>query len=304
MKFILTADTHYRKKAPRSRIDNFFQSQVTKTKWILKQCEKEGAALLIAGDVFDSSTPSFEVVYTYLNLFKNCNVDIFTIFGNHDLQNHRMSNSANTGLGLLVAAGAVIPLSATPINYNGTNLYGANWDEPIPEIINKDTYNICLLHDMIIQEKEIIPYKQEQAIEGNKLIKKYNFDLLLSGHNHQSFVCRDGNKILCNPGSISRLTSAQVNFYPIIGYIDTDIGIHSWIDMSVPLSKDVFDLENIQTSKETKIDIDNFIAAIKSNVERPNFVTAIGTHIKENDYDIIVVDLINEAMMDIKEKIK
>jgi DNA repair exonuclease SbcCD nuclease subunit len=299
MKFILSADTHYRKKAPRSRTDNYFQSQVVKTEWLLKQCKNEKAALLLAGDIFDSSTPSFEVVSTYLNLFKNSTTDIFTIFGNHDLQNHRMSNSANTGLGLLVAAGAVTPLSSTPINYKGTDLYGANWDEPIPQIAEKNKYNVCLIHDMIIQEEEIIPYKQEQAIEGNYLIKKYDFDLMISGHNHQSFVCKDGSKILCNPGSISRLTSAQIDHRPRIGCIDTDIGIYSWIDIPVSPSSEVFDLDNIQTSKETKLDMENFVTALKANVlVKPNFSTAINIHIKNNNFDDAVVDLLHAALKD------
>lgn len=297
-KLIITADWHLRLTAPRSRIDDFYGGQLKKVEWILQRAIKEEAAIIIAGDICDKPNSGFRLVFDCIELFKKYNVEIFGILGNHDIQNHRLSSWTNTSLGLFQVADTIKLLNKEPLKYKKVNLYGMHWGESlIEQVENKDEYNLCVLHDMIIDSEKLYD-GQEKAIVGHTLLQDTPFSFFATGHNHQQILCEENNKILCNPGSISRMNTTQLDFQPKIGLIDTDIQSFEWIDIPVPKSSDVFDIDNIQTDKQTEIDMEDFIIELKKKgiPQTRKYEKEIALCIKYGNYSDEIVDIINEAM--------
>ena len=75
---------------------------------------------------------------------------------------------------------------------------------------------------MIIKTKEDTLWPGQVATDGlGQLEKQKEFDLILTGDNHQSFCITSNGRWLLNPGSMMRMRADQVDHNPIVGIYDT-----------------------------------------------------------------------------------
>jgi predicted phosphodiesterase len=98
------------------------------------------------------------------------------------------------------------------------NIVGCHWKEEIKEAPLKkaNEYNILVMHTMISLNK-IEKSKVFTSIKAlDLLVKCKGYDLILSGHNHNSFVEKNGRSILVNPGSITRTAINQIDHQPCL----------------------------------------------------------------------------------------
>lgn len=281
MKILLTGDWHLTVNQPKKRIDNYFKAQRKKLEFIFNLAmEKDCYIILQPGDFFDSHKANDFLKRDIINLIKEINPPhIKTIFGQHDLRYHS-SDTKNTPLRVLEAAAVLDVLSYE--KYGDTNLYGASWFEDIPKVTTKGI-NILVIHKMIIKDK-LLWEGQEDATKANILLRTHNFDLIVSGDNHESFVLSHRNKQLVNCGSLMRMTTAQLDHKPVVYIYNTkDKSLEEHFIPIEPVEK-VFDLSTIEKEKKENKELEAFVAHLKSDakIEGLDYAKNLFAYTKEN----------------------
>lgn len=202
---ILTGDWHLRETQPIARTDDFWEAQWDKVQQIKELQEKYDCPVWMAGDLFHHWKPSpYLLTETISRLPARMNV----VAGNHDLPQHNMDLLHKSGLQTLVKAGAV------------TLLEGTHWgEEPF-----HGTFLIpSVTHDKVIAVWHVMTYVGEKPWPGctdlnaRQILEKYpQFALILTGHNHKTFVKEIDGRLLVNPGSLTRQTTDQINHKPCV----------------------------------------------------------------------------------------
>jgi len=269
MKFLCTSDWHTRITNPRYRTDNYYESLMKKIGWIFDLADEEQCtAILHGGDLCDSPDQSNNVKVDIIKLCHKYKISLYIIAGQHDLLYRKFSN---TTLAVLAEAGVVTILNSDPIIYDDNiNIYGASWEEEIPEVIDKDATNILLIHKMIVQDKPLWPGQTDYTTAKSTLLKYADYYLIVSGDNHNSFMAtttteKKQGSVLLNCGSLMRTTVAQREHRPCIWIYDVDL--HSFKQHFIPIApiEDVMDLETADEIKEKNEALEAFMEGLSSD---------------------------------------
>lgn len=248
--YILTSDWHLRDDQPMCRTDNYFKAQEKKLKFIQKLSkENNNCSVLCAGDLFHRarSSPYLEA-YTIRTLPKN----FISIPGQHDLLNHNISKFYNSSIGVLWASGILATGNLNIIENKIENIY---------------TYEtIGIVHKFIQKPND----QQDKIIGGSSALyflkkhKKYN--LILTGDNHKTFIIEHEGRLLINPGSLMRMTAAQINHKPCVFLYYKDNNTVKQIFL--PIEKNIIDREHIVKEERKEKRFEAFIKQLESY---PNF---------------------------------
>ncbi len=125
MRILLLSDTHIRSTSPVGRIDNFLETQKKKWKFILSQ---HVDCIIQAGDLFDNSRPSYELLNEFILLFKEYNIPLYIILGQHDLL-MRNKDINKTVIGILQKTGLVDIIPYDGIQIGNVEIYGKSYGE-------------------------------------------------------------------------------------------------------------------------------------------------------------------------------
>jgi len=223
MKIVCSGDWHIRSTATKYRNPDYYDLMFGKIEWILQLAAKVGSLVILQpGDFFDTPDISNKTMIKVIQTIGETRV--FTIYGQHDT---KYRNIDNTALTILAEADVVELLNDEPVEYEENkqvDIYGASWETDIPKVDNKNHYNILVLHRMITKGGPLFP-DQTDYDDATKFAKSYNqFDLIVSGDNHQSFSYiaeHDHEATLINCGSLMRMTTAQYKHKPCVWIADT-----------------------------------------------------------------------------------
>ena len=106
MKFLYFTDTHIRGTTPKNRLDTFSETIKLKLTEVMQIAEKEQVDLMLhGGDVFDRPDLSPNVVGQFAKLFREVQIPIYAISGNHDTFGHNPDTFSRTMLVLLDSFG-------------------------------------------------------------------------------------------------------------------------------------------------------------------------------------------------------
>ena len=231
--FILAADTHIRDIAPACRTDNYIEAVFRKLEFLKQTATKYKIDILHSGDIGDKCFFvkrenekdkavgwTAEVYNRFVDMFTENIVSepfepiIRSIPGNHDLPNHDINNLNKSVFHSLMSSKAVHILDEDrDDNYVGYDVYGCAWDCEIPKPAYPDNINILVIHKMIINQLPLWPGQvAPKAIDILKQNPDYN--LIVSGDNHDTFVAEYNNRILVNSGSMMRSTTKQFDHKP------------------------------------------------------------------------------------------
>ena len=298
-KILFTGDWHIKASNPRNRIGMYKQQQFDKIKWILDLAEKENCDCVIQpGDLFDNRKMPEEIKRNYIYLFKEYDIPILTIYGQHDMQYHK--NKHNTAMAVLEAADAITVLGKYPTEVGGNiDVYGASWGEQIPDIVNEDNINILVIHTMVIEEKTLWP-GQKQFTKKNMLLKgNSDYDIFCCGDNHNTFYDDEHEQKLFNLGSLMRSTIAQLAHEPTVVVYDLYENLIAYHKVPIEPSETVFDVDKIDKeidradfteffnllsseAKDTGVDFETNVKIIGDKAEFTEKETAIaGNYIAE-----------------------
>lgn len=235
---ILTGDWHLRQSKPECRLDDFEEAQWKKVKFVCDLQEQHNCPVLHSGDLFDHWKPSPNLI---AKTIKNLPRNFHTVYGNHDLPYHSMKLADESGI-YAVATG------------KGLEVLSFGYWNDTPSIDSGMTINtkkVFVWHKYVHQIKHL-------HIEGesaHKLLRQYpQFDLMLTGDNHIPFVEEHENRLLVNPGCLTRQNADQIDFKP---------RVYLWyakqnkvVPIFIPIEQGVISREHLekQTQRDTRID--------------------------------------------------
>lgn len=213
MKILLVGDLHLDSVTPLSRLDNYREVTLKKLGSLFNLALKNKVThVVLTGDVFDKLDQSaiyMHDVVDMLQQFREHNINVLSIWGNHDLNRDNLEISNKTPLALLFKTGL--------INYIGNNLKGIKLDDTLTVyginftqaeqvdsiILNKDTNNLLVMH-----------YATDNTVPGESIpvSKLTKFDVVLSGHDHMYYSPKQvDNTLILRPGSFTRRTKDAYN---------------------------------------------------------------------------------------------
>lgn len=300
MKIGICGDIHLTNIQSKKRLDDYPETQYKKIKYMLDNFKEEKVSCILQpGDLFDSFKSSNFLIQRYISLFKKTNIPIYSIFGNHCLKYHS-SDVFDTPLAVLERAG-VISIIQNKFNENpklgDIHLYGCSWGEELPKIIDNKNFNVLLVHKMIVKnEKAWETQTKEQYTKALDMLKNTKFDLIVSGDNHQSFLCKSGNRYLINCGSLMRHEIDQIDHKP--HFYVFDILTKELEQFYIPIKNNVFNLMEEEEKKEKTKELEAFIDGLKKDIVITGlkFKNNIINYCKENNIDNNIITIINQSM--------
>jgi len=218
---IITADIELRIHPPVARIDNYWEALKRKIKWLSELQQKYNCPIFDGGDLFDKrykQSPShFLIQWAIRNLPKL----FFTVPGNHDLPGKSIENYSNSAMAALEAAkivrGTGDTLIANTNNKKSVYVCRIPYGQPLkePKEIPGSDYKVLLFHGMVYDNTP--PFPGCEGWEKKEVLKKFpNFDLIVTGDNHQTFTGKRGKTLLVNAGSMMRNDADQIDHKPCV----------------------------------------------------------------------------------------
>ena len=216
--FILAADDHVRNGAPECRTDNYVEAIFKKLEFRNTIAKEYNIPILHAGDIGDKSyfvkdgNGWTSTIYNR-HIEAMGSTTILCVAGNHDLPGHDIENINQSALGALIKSEDAELLDEIPTCINGIDTYGASWDCEIPKPTNHSNTNILVIHKMIINNLPLWP--GQEAPKAQDILKQNpDYDLIVSGDNHQAFTSEYKQRLLVNCGSMMRSTTKQFDHKP------------------------------------------------------------------------------------------
>jgi len=300
---ILVGDLHLMDRQPQCRTDDFWKAQEKKILWLRKLQEKHQCPVLCAGDVFDKWNSSLELVgWAIRNL-----PYMYTIYGQHDLPQHNLSLAHRSAVNVVQSANRIF-ISNKGKRYSpfdNFELYGYNYGQPYKseqlKTIRKSNNikrKIAVRHIMTYSPKLGKPFPDCTSDNARVLLKKMKeFDLILTGDNHQAFVLVDGpnERLLVNPGSFTRISADQIDHKPRVYLWWAE---HNQIRAEfVPIEEGVVTREHIEIKQEKDRRIEVFIKKLNEQMEIGlSFEENMNRFFNKNKVKQGIVDLIWEVM--------
>lgn len=217
MKFLFFGDPHLDSQNPISRLDDYRQLTLNKLNQLLEISIKNKVDVLVSvGDMFHRYDVPLSYLVEVLDIFakfKENNIEVYSIIGNHDLDRDNIKFFYRMPLNLLFSSGLVNHLNK--VSYEDVDLYGLDFTEEITKFdsneFDKEKTNILIMH-----------YATDNTVSGDSISRKYltDFDIVVSGHDHQYFKPSGENPLMLRPGSLTRRTKDEYNLTrDIIYYI-------------------------------------------------------------------------------------
>lgn len=223
MKILLTSDWHLRMDIPICRKDDFLVIQHKALLNIAKVAYINNAPILHAGDFFNTPRPykSQELENMVYDIFKD--VNIYMIPGNHCLLYHSLGNINKSSLGVISKYSNINLFTDYKIvNEFGFDLFLYKFGlEYVP-------YSIAMFHNFCSEGDLPFFMRNKRAVEADEILKS-NFinefgtiNLIVTGDNHNAFVKKYKEKVLINPGCITRQNVDKKDYLPVVYLFDTN----------------------------------------------------------------------------------
>lgn len=287
---IICSDIHARYDQPKCRIDDFLETQIKKWIWLSGLQKKYGCPILCGGDLFHKSKSPSHLISL---LFKYMPDKIYTVAGNHDLPDHSMLMYPESSIYLLNLTKKLNVVSGRE-SMPGFNIHGFAYGKPLK---NHKHYgkpkNVALIHRYIYKDKNPHDIKGSKAIQVLKDMS--DFDLIVTGDNHQPFIKQYKGRILVNPGSLTRQTSDQIKHKPRIylWYAETN-----QIDkIYVPIDKNAVSRGHLTEIEIRNEKIELFVRKLKKSKKAGiDFKTNVDIALNKNKIRSLVKKKIKEAV--------
>lgn len=240
---ILTADWHLREDTPTAFTGNFQVEQWGVVTFIANLQQQYNCIVYHAGDLFNNWKPSPWLITMAMRHLPD---NFYTIYGNHDLPQHNLELADKCGINVLQEAGKL------------TVLNGIHWGQTPPE---NSSAKMMMWHVMTYQGKKPWPGCTDPMAAS--LLRKYpQHDLILTGHNHKTFVEEHEGRVLVNPGGITRQSADQIDFKPrvFLWYAETN----TVEPVYLPYTEGAISREHIDVIEQRDARIDAFISKLNS----------------------------------------
>lgn len=287
---ILTSDWHLREDTPTCFTGDFQKEQWDAVKFINHLQEMHECPVIHAGDLFHHWKPSPWLISQVLQFLPN---KFYTIYGQHDLPQHNWELRNKSGIQAIEMADrlSVLPrvhYGQRPEDFQYPDKIGIeNW------LMLSNSRNILVWHHLTYQTK---PFPGAEGGMAAGILRKYpQFDLIVTGDNHQSFTEEYEGRLLVNPGNLTRQVADQKDFKPrvYLWYANTN----TVTSVYLPIQEGVISREHIEVKEERDARIDAFVSRLtdewdaslsfEDNIERFCEVNSVNPKVKEIIYKVI-----------------
>ena len=296
---VFTADMHLRDSKPKCRTDDFYEVQMDKLQQVLKIVDKYDAMWMDAGDFFHQARPSYKLISDVLDILTiDYKLPIFSLCGNHDQPWHNMEKIQDSGIGVLHAAGAVTFLDDSPVKYGPFKIYGCPYGGDIPEAEEWNGINILVFHGMVWPNRRGMIPGVEGILAKQMLHSHPSYDIIVSGHNHQTFCTEAKNRLLCNVGSLSRQTADQIAHQPCILVVESkDGGGFNWHLEYLEVDKNAVSAKHLEEAAKKEEELNAFVEGLKNMEEASlSFKDNVDRIIRQTKPDKETIEKIKEAV--------
>lgn len=275
---ILTADWHLREDTPTAFTGDFQIEQWGVVTYISSLQKRYDCPVIHAGDLFNHWKPSPWLITMAMRYLPE---RFHTIYGNHDLPQHNLELADKCGINVLKEAGKLIILPT------------CHWNQT-PNGFSSTSYNILVWHVMTYQGKKPWPGITDPMAAG--LLRKYkSYDLILTGHNHKTFIEEYDGRLLVNPGSITRQSSDQIDHKPAVFLWYTEDNTVERVDL--PFMEGVISREHIEVIEQRDARIDAFISKLNGEWQAGmSFEQNIDAFCQANNIRQPIKDIIYKAL--------
>jgi DNA repair exonuclease SbcCD nuclease subunit len=250
----------------------------------------DGIPVIIAGDLFQDwdAGPDIER-WCIQNLFH-----LIVIPGQHDLPYHNLEMWHQSSLAVLNAADPYkfVVLTNTPYSIvTGPVLHGYAVTAkpsiviyPFPWTVppKNDTYQrasgiteIAVCHHLIEAD-----WPGAESEGTHDLLKRLDYDLILTGDNHKTFVDKTEDQLLINPGSLMRRAADQIDHQPRVYLWSMD---NEFEAVDIPIQDGVVTREHVEKEEQREERIEAYVVRLDDDYEVGlSFEKNLGAHFKKN----------------------
>lgn len=281
MIYILASDLHVRSSNPRYRIDKYLDSTLNKIDWIVELSNKYGYPIIISGDIFHSIRVGTRTVNRLTAILKKCKNKIYAIVGQHDLEFHSEDLEPTPYLTLMNSE-VLINLGKDPID----NIYGIGWSMDILDNPETDDHSILVAH-YCVTPKDPAFFLEENAMSAEDMLNTFpEFNFIVTGDYHTPHVSKIGDRILVNPGCISRANKDLVDFKPRVYILDTEKISVQIAKIPIKPASEVFKIpeNSAELDEEFSKHIENIIKSSSNEDEKPKFINTVRMIMKDDSF--------------------
>ena len=307
MKFVYTQDIHLKKKNPVNRVDNYFESVITKLEEVCQIYQKQKCDLWIdGGDLLEIPLVSYGLIDDFIDLLEKYNVKMKLLFGNHSMVAANVENSSTTSLAHILRRSKNIEI-LNEIETEDEIIKGYDYYFGIEDDINENGLiceeskktKIGIVH-ALITEKPFFAHIPHCVVGKFKT----NYDYLLIAHNHKAWKTKeiDGTKRI-NIGCLGRRKTDERTIEPSCLIYETGKPIIIQKLKTAKIGSELFDLTKHEEKKEFSQSIDGFVEMINDvKFKQMDTMNAIQMVAKENKIDKDIVNCIVEKIGEIENE--
>ena len=287
---ILTADWHIREDVPTCRTDDFQAAQWHKVRQVVHLQNQYNCPVLHAGDLFHHWKPSPALLSRCMQELPR---KFHTVYGQHDLPQHNLDLAWKSGIHTLEMADRL-----------GV-LFDGHWGQ-VPEegfvlgYVTEEGYRnekrVAVWHHLTYTTP---PFPGATGGMAEKVLRKLkNFDLILTGDNHQQFVTKYKYRVLVNPGPLTRQKASEYKHRPAVYlyYAATNTVEPYYLDAD----PEVVSREHLERKEERDERIDAFVQRLDTGWEGSlNFKDNLKQFQETNDIPKPVMDIVYKAMEEV-----
>ena len=279
---IVCGDFHLRDDQPVCRTDDFQTAQWAKVEQIRQLQITHSCPVIHSGDLFHHWKPS---PYLLSQTIRYLPKQFWTIYGNHDLPQHSLDLANKSGVYTLWSAGQVRLLNA------------AHWGVQLPDDLRPYTIeiggrSILVWHVMTWRGKS--PWPGCQAPSAETILRGFpQFDLIVTGHHHKTFVEEVEGRQLVNPGSLTRQKADQAGHRPCV---------FLWYSEDNHAVLHPLRYEEGVISREHLEQVEQWDARITAFIERLGTEWEAGVSFEENMERFAANNKVRKSVMDIIRK--
>jgi DNA repair exonuclease SbcCD nuclease subunit len=247
---ILTADWHLREDTPICYLGDYQSDQWEAVDFIANLQAIYKCPVLCSGDLFDHWKPS---PYLLSKAIEHLPDQFYTVYGNHDLPQHNLELAHKSGIYTLEQAKVLS--TEPPID---STIDFCSWNQ-LPHQVEPG--GKLLWHVFNWQAK--LPWPGCTDASAASLLRKYPYDLIVTGDNHKPFVEEYKGRILVNPGSLMRMDADQIDHKPRIylWYADTN----TVEPVYIPIKDGVISREHLEVKEERDKRIEAFVSQLNGD---------------------------------------
>jgi DNA repair exonuclease SbcCD nuclease subunit len=225
IRFAFYTDIHLSGKTPKHRIDDYPVTMIGKLREVYETAESVDCQfVLFGGDFFNTHRIfNYDVIGDAQDIICESRLKTYACIGEHDLYGHSPNTYKKSTLAFLLRRCPSMEILWEPKDLGDVVLHAKHEWEDMHEALRRDVdtsrLNVLVCHELITCGRA--PFD----VISTATLKPSPYDLVVSGDLHDGYEPHEVDGTwFCNPGSLARRASDEVDWWPEMAVIDIEKG--------------------------------------------------------------------------------